>query len=157
MWSLCENEGGLTGQSDGLLEGDLGGLKALHVDVGLSLDGHGERLVPEVPGVKVNERLERGAIDLLGDVDERDTSLGLWHIKDGEGGVGELVLEVHLGAEAFNGGWDRVAAGDAGVDRNLHRVRLGVRDADSIDGEGGGVNLALDNAGEPDEDAVSPC
>lgn len=139
------------GESDGLLEGDLGGLEALDAHVSLALDGDGQGRVPEVPRVEVDEGLLGGAADLLGDVDEGQAGLGLGHAEGHDGSVGELVLEVHDGVEALNDGGDGVGGGDGGVDGNLDGVRLGVGDGDAIDAQGGLVDLVLDNAGEPDE------
>ena len=145
------------GEVDGLLEGDLCGLEALDVDEGLALDGDGQGRVPEVPRVEVDEGLEGGAVDLLGDVDDSQAGLGLGHAEGHDGGVRELVLEVHDGVEALDDGGDGVGAGYGRVDGDLHGVRLGVGDGDAIDAQGGLVDLILDDAGEPDEDAGGCC
>ncbi|KFY93472.1 hypothetical protein V498_04411 [Pseudogymnoascus sp. VKM F-4517 (FW-2822)] len=138
---------------DGLLEGHLGGLEALDVHERLALDGHEEGRVPEVPRVEVDEGLEIGAGDLLGDVDEGQAGLGLGHLERHDGGVWELVLEVHSGVEAVDDGGDGVGRRDRGVDGHQDGVRLGVGDGDAVNAQGGVVDLVLDDAGEPDEDA----
>lgn len=141
-------------ESDGLLEVNLCGLEALDVNQGVALDGDGEGLVPQVPRVEVDEGLVGGAADVLGDVDDGETGLGLGHLEGHDGCVRELVLEVHDGVEAVNDSGDRVGRGDGGVDGDGDGVCLGVGDGDAVDAQGRAVDLVLDDAGEPDEDAV---
>lgn len=80
--------------------------------------------------------------------------MGLWHLQGREGGVWELVLEIHDGGEGIDGGVDGAAAAHAGVDGDGDGIGAGVADGDSIDGEDGVIDLFLDNFWKGDEEPM---
>lgn len=67
----------------------------------------------------------------------------------------ELVLEVHDGGEAIDGGVDGAAAAHAGVDRDGDGIGAGVADGDAIDGEDSVIDLALDDSWKTNQEAIS--
>lgn len=122
--------------------------------MGLALDGYAESLVQHVPGVEINIFLGRGSVDLLGDIDDGNAGVRLWHFKCRERRMWELVLEVHLRGEAIDGGMDGVAAGNSGVDGDGNSVGARVGHADPLDGQYGIVDLLLDHFRDGDEEAL---
>lgn len=147
---------GFTLELDGLLEVDLLCAKTLDADMGATLNGHLDGFASQQGGVVVNECLPVliiANVDKLGDVDDRNASLGLWHLELSKWSVWKLIFEVHIGLKGINGGMDRVAGLDPGVDADSHILSPWVSDHDAVDVQNRIVNLVLNHLWNGDEEA----
>jgi hypothetical protein len=83
------------GESDGLVEVDLGRLETLDMDEGFTIDGHAESLVDQVPGVVVSEGLLIHDMKFLADINSHDlVRCSLWHLEVCEYGMARLVFQI---------------------------------------------------------------
>lgn len=138
---------------NGLLEGDALSTKALNANLGTSLNNHGNRLRAKKSLIVVDKWLPVllvADVDGLGDLDDGQSGLGLWHL---ELGKWSLSLDHHVGLEGVDGGMDGVGGLNRGVDGDGDLVGPWVGDADGVDFEDGIVNLVLDHLWNGDEEA----
>ena len=138
---------------NGLLEGDALSTKALNANLGTSLNNHGNRLRAKKSLIVVDKWLPVllvADVDGLGDLDDGQSGLGLWHL---EFGKWSLSLDHHVGLEGVDGGMDGVGGLNRGVDGDGDLVGPWVGDADGVDFEDGIVNLVLDHLWNGDEEA----
>lgn len=131
-------------------------LQSLDADLGLSRYAKSSCLVGQNPCVEISKCLcaWAGGLEGAGDVDNRKTSLGLWHLVDGKRCVWELVLEVHGNLETVDSGRDRVISLNPGIDTNGHNVLLGVEDPNGVDVKLGMVDLVLDDLWDGNKDPM---
>lgn len=148
-----EDGGERTLELNGLLEGDTLRTETLNVDLSASLNNHLHRLRAKKSLVVVDEWLLVllvADVDGLGDVDDGQSGLGLWHL---ELGKWSLSLDHHVGLEGVDGRVDGVGGLNPGVDGDGDLVRPWVGDADGVDMEDGIVNLVLDHLWNSNEEA----
>lgn len=153
---MLTRKGGRTGHLNGFLEGHVVlAVDALDLDLGVAEDGDAEGLVGEQPGVEGGQGVDVVDGQELGHVDGLEgVGGGGREVNLGEGGVGQLVLEVHDALEGVDVGVDLAVRLDGAVDGHGQVLDLGIGDDDAVEDELGIVELALGDLGDGDEDAV---